>query len=504
MKKLLLLPLCFVFFTQTNAQMADGSTAPDFTADDINGNSHSLYADYLDKGIPVLIDISATWCGPCWTYHESHALKNLYNMYGPDASNELMVMLIEGASNTTLADLQGTGSNTTGDWITGTPYPIIDNASLSTTFQIQYYPTIYGICPDKKIYQFGQKTPAQFKALFEEKCGNSIQGTSNNAALHDNIQKVCLSGEDLTPSVEIINYGTNNLTSAKVKLFENDNAIDSTDWSGNLASLATGSVEFNTISNIIGNSSYTARLVTVNNNTDTFSDGNESSLEIELAPSETENTIKITIVTDNYPGETSWNLKDSDGNTLKSFGPYQAGPGSNGSGGEDANKSFEYYVALPEGTNCYELNILDSYGDGLSNATVQSGYAVTGHNLVSTDIISELTKPNFGTDVKTIFAITSDGNGLNMKENTSIEFGVFPNPVYNHSELTISSNEFVENAQISIYNVLGSKILELNDVDLIKGSNTVNINCAELVRGVYTVSIESKSFVQSQNILKIE
>lgn len=493
-----------MFFTQANAQMTDGSTAPDFTADDINGNSHSLYADYLDKGIPVLIDISATWCGPCWTYHESHALKNVYNMYGPDASNELMVLFVEGASNTNLADLQGTGSSTTGDWITGTPYPIIDNSSLSNTFQIDYYPTIYGICPDKKIYEFGQKNPDQIKALFEEKCGSAIEGSSNNASLHDNLQIVCLSGENVTPSVEFINYGVNNLTSAKVKLYENDNAIDSADWSGNLASLAKESVEFNTINNVTSNSSYTARIVTVNNSTDTFTNGNESNLAIELATSETENTIKITIVTDNYPGETSWNLKDSDGNTIKSFGPYQAGPGSNGSGGEDANKTFEYYAALPEGTNCFELNVLDSYGDGLSTSTVQSGYAITGHNLTNTSIISVLTKPNFGTEVKEIFAITSDGNGLNMKENSPIEFGIFPNPVYNESELTISSNEYVNNVQISVYNVLGSKVLELKDVDLNKGSNTVNINCAELVRGIYTVSIESKSFIQSQNILKIE
>ena len=50
--------------TITTAQLPDGSIAPDFTTTDVNGNVHRLY-DYLDDGYTVILDISATWCGPC-------------------------------------------------------------------------------------------------------------------------------------------------------------------------------------------------------------------------------------------------------------------------------------------------------------------------------------------------------------------------------------------------------------------------------------------------------
>ena len=60
-------------------------------------------------------------------------------------------------------------------------------------------------------------------------------------------------------------------------------------------------------------------------------------------------------MTDNYPGETKWDLKDDNCKVLKSFGPYQQGTGSGGSGGPDAMQTFEYFVAIPEGIKCYEL-----------------------------------------------------------------------------------------------------------------------------------------------------
>lgn len=136
------------------AQISDGSTAPNFTATDINGNTWNLY-QILNSGKSVVMDISATWCGPCWSYHESHALKDLYTQYGPDGTDELMVLFIEGDGDTGLDELNGTG-NTDGDWVTGTPYPIIDDESIAQLYEIGYYPTIFLICPDKTIEEIGQ------------------------------------------------------------------------------------------------------------------------------------------------------------------------------------------------------------------------------------------------------------------------------------------------------------------------------------------------------------
>ena len=101
--------------------------APDWTATDIDGIEHNLYS-YLDSGYAVILDFSATWCGPCWTYHTSGVLEELYESHGPNGTNEVRVFFIESDDSTTDEDLHGTGQNTWGDWTEGVNYPIIDNA----------------------------------------------------------------------------------------------------------------------------------------------------------------------------------------------------------------------------------------------------------------------------------------------------------------------------------------------------------------------------------------
>ena len=180
MKKLLTILIVTLFtFNNTQAQLPDGSTAPDFTFNDLNGVAHNLY-DYLEDGYTVFVDFSAVWCPPCFGYHQSGALEDLYINHGPagapnvsaTTTDDVMVIFVEG-DGSNIGCLQGStatcdnSQGTQGDWLTGTPYPImctgndangnpINTTNPTSSYAITAWPTVYRICPDKLTTSIGQ------------------------------------------------------------------------------------------------------------------------------------------------------------------------------------------------------------------------------------------------------------------------------------------------------------------------------------------------------------
>ncbi len=155
MKRTILLSIIFsLAFLTVKAQLPNGAIAPNFVATDIDGNEHNLY-EVLGSGKQVILDFSTTWCGPCWSYHTTGALEAIYEEMGPDGTDELMVYYIESDIETTMDDLLGLTPGSQGDWVTGTEYPIIDDSSIKSPYQVGSYPTIIKVCGDRKVENIG-------------------------------------------------------------------------------------------------------------------------------------------------------------------------------------------------------------------------------------------------------------------------------------------------------------------------------------------------------------
>ncbi|OAV44751.1 M12 family metallo-peptidase [Lewinella sp. 4G2] len=99
----------------------------------------------------------------------------------------------------------------------------------------------------------------------------------------------------------------------------------------------------------------------------------------------------ITIITDYYPGETTWELTDASGNTVASGGPYSS-----------RNTTYTEDLCLPDG--CYDFVINDSYGDGICCAYGNGSYTI---NVDGTDVA---TGGNFGRTATENFCVGGGGD----------------------------------------------------------------------------------------------
>ncbi len=112
--------------------------------------------------------------------------------------------------------------------------------------------------------------------------------------------------------------------------------------------------------------------------TDGIQNGNETGVDCggpdcPACPTGCEDTeANLTIILDNYPGETTWTLKNASGTTLYSGGPYS-------SAGSTVSETF----CLADG--CYDFQINDSYGDGICCGYGQGSYdiSINGQSVAS-------------------------------------------------------------------------------------------------------------------------
>lgn len=341
MKKMLSILAGTVFCLAAHAQLPNGSTAPDFTLTDLNGTTWNLYT-LLAQGKTVFIDVSATWCGPCWGYHNSHALAHLYDHHGPAGtlSQDVMVFFIEGDGSTTLADLQGTGGNTQGDWITGTPYPICNPtgntaSTFNSNYQIAYYPTIYRICPDKKTFEVGQAGEGALinsigTCAWTLDAGLSTTGTIASPNCNTSIP---------LPTYTLKNNGSTALTSATIQYQLDSNTPQTQPWSGSLAQNATAAISLPALTGLsAGTHTMTVKVLSPNNGTDQNNTNNPVVIPF-LAGGTTGVTAPLT---DPFTSSNNFIVSNPDGNIT--FGLYQ-GVGGFGNSQECTKVDFYSYDA---------------------------------------------------------------------------------------------------------------------------------------------------------------
>ncbi|MBS1630475.1 MAG: T9SS type A sorting domain-containing protein [Bacteroidetes bacterium] len=567
MKKLILaLALATAATTGANAQVTLGSSAPDFNLTDINGQPQHLYS-YLDSGYTVIIDVSAAWCGPCWAAHTSHVFDDLMTHYGPSGTitpKKVMVLFIEGESTNTTAQLHGTSSGSSyatfsqGDWVTGTNYPIIDNASQNGNYLYGGYPSFTVIGRDRIVYYtgagYGSSMNESYWLNYVNMAPNYPPSTTVDA------KAVPYSGQDFyicnaTPTVKFQNYSTSNtITSATINVKNGSTTVKSQPWTGSLAPFAVASVAIPSFSANSGN--YTFEVKVTNDSKPTNDASTAFPLMIYSAASaatspwnenfeSTSNgalpsTMRTTDADNVFTFKTNgtYTVTGVTGSTTTAVAVQYQGMATGGTAellignyntasATNVALDFDWAHASVNGSNDkLEVKVSNDCGATWNTAWSASGTALATHADVTGIFIpgavgdwQHITVPltsKKGNNMIVKFVATSQKGQYGWLDNLKItnttgvanvintnSVNLYPNPTADVANLEFS---LAQNSKVtvSVMDAMGRTVSVLADGYMNQGAQKIQIPTANLAAGVYNISIrtEQGNLTQRLSVVK--
>jgi len=266
-----------------------------------------------------------------------------------------------------------------------------------------------------------------------------------------------------------MNMGQQDLTSLIIKVYLDGTLESTSDWSGSLSLYEAENVALPTV--LLTSSSDPEISVTIEN-PNGMEDPNPANdsvvVPIDYGGSTFETTtVHFELVFDNFPQETTWEFKDSQGEVVVSGGNYIGFP--------DFSPPLDTVMTFPSG-DCYTFNIYDAAGDGMC-----CSFGV-GFWKISTD--NEVIMGEGGTFTSQESLLFGVAEAVGLAENVLDNLvTIYPNP--NEGEFTLDLSSYPEDTHIRILDMSGKEIKVFQakayttsfiEIDVTRGSYLLEIN----------------------------
>ncbi len=281
-----------------------------------------------------------------------------------------------------------------------------------------------------------------------------LENFAIDASISSTIPNVACGTFDVIPTITIRNAGTTTLTSLTVNWDIDSGTSTVINWSGSLAQNEIANITLSPITVSAGSHEFNVTCSNPNEVADENVSNDTSTNNFLITSEFVTSQVHLTLTTDGYSNETTWQFKDGNSNILYSGGPYDGSSQNN----TMFNESFDV-----SDNECYTFEIFDSEEDGICCDFGNGSY------LLKTDDETMIINSNgqFGasesTQMKTSF----------IKEFIPEDILLFPNP----TSSIVQIKGYVNDLKYSLYNLLGQKLrselLTSNQINLINLSDNM-------------------------------
>jgi hypothetical protein len=276
----------------------------------------------------------------------------------------------------------------------------------------------------------------------------------------------------IAPVLEIRNNGSNELTSAEIEYSINGGETQTYSWTGSLNFLESEEVSLEEMTfDLMDENTFEANMVSINGSTDDFMNNNAYTFMINRAANVSGN-LGLWLLLDDHPEETTWEIRNSNGDVMQSGGPY-----------ETSGQQFEPITV--SASDCYEFIIFDAGGNGLDYYAL-----VYGNQEIAFEggEFGYMEKNQFGFD---LVGIEEPAAYTDMQ--------VYPNPASN----VVNVNFYLpqsSDVRISVVDMVGKQVLT-NDIGTEGfGLKQYQLNTSILQSGIYFIRVEVDNQTHVQKI----